>query len=123
MSLLVVSQRTKSLHAGKRSASYAFVHAHMFDQVFWFAHETPWLERALIDRTNPFMVKRERILFEAGEPAFYANILLSDARCSGAACIEDCAGQAAVAQSLDSAMTRSPKPDVGGGLRCKNHRQ
>ena len=69
------------------------------------------------------MVKRERILFEAGEPAFYAHICLSDARCSGIACIEDCAGQRAVAQSFDSAMNRSPKPDVGGGLRCENHRQ
>ena len=29
----------------------------------------------------------------------------------------------AVAQSLDRAMNRSPQSDVGGGLRCENHRR
>ena len=49
----------------------------------------------------------------AGRP-FTHGIFVSDARCSGAAGIEDCAGQEGSCTVFSRAMNRSPKSDVGG---------
>ena len=70
-------------------------------RICWFillvTHETPWLERAFIVRTSILYgeegaVMSMAFLRPAGQP-FTHGIFVSDARCSGAAGIEDCAGQ------------------------------